>query len=121
MHPIEDNLLVEARVRPNDIAFIHKNQKAVVKVSAYDFYQYGGLNGTVEQVSADSFFDQNTRETYFTVLIRTAEASLKMGERTFAIMPGMVCDADIITGEKTILQYLLKPIRRARWEAMRER
>lgn len=119
--PLEDNLLIEARVRPSDIAFIHRDQRAVIKVSAYDFYQYGGINGTVEQVSADSFFDPNTKETFFTVFIRTGETSLKAGDRSFAIMPGMVCDADIITGQKTILQYILKPIRRARWEAMRER
>lgn len=119
--PLEDKLLVEARIRPSDIAFIRAGQKAVVKVTAYDFFVYGGLNGVVERVSADSIYDPNLKESFYTVTVRTGESKLQSKGKTLTILPGMICDVDIITGQKTILQYILKPIRRARWEALRER
>jgi len=119
--PSDGKLLIEARVKPSDIAFIAAGQKALIKISAYDFYQYGGLNGVVEQVSADSIYDSNSKETFYVVLVRSDETSLKMGKGTHAIIPGMTADVDIVTGEKTILTYLLKPINRARHEALTER
>jgi adhesin transport system membrane fusion protein len=119
--PVEDKLLVEAKVRPQDIAFITPGQRALVKVTAYDFFQYGGLNGVVEQISADSLYDPNQKEAFYSVIVRTEESHLTARGKTFPIIPGMVCDVDIITGEKSVLTYLLKPIHRARQEALRER
>jgi adhesin transport system membrane fusion protein len=119
--PVADELLVEARVKPADIAFLTPGQKALVKITAYDFTQYGGLTGVVEQVSADSLFDPNQKEAFYTVIVRTQEASLSRHGKVFPIIPGMICDVDIITGSKSILTYLLKPVNRARQEALRER
>ncbi|WP_454658353.1 HlyD family type I secretion periplasmic adaptor subunit [Bosea beijingensis] len=119
--PSDGKLLIEARVKPSDIAFIAAGQKALIKISAYDFYQYGGLNGMVEQVSADSIYDANSKETFYIVLVRSDETTLRMGKAAHSIIPGMTADVDIITGDKTILTYLLKPINRARHEALTER
>ncbi|GLV25697.1 HlyD family type I secretion periplasmic adaptor subunit [Sphingobium sp. TomTYG45] len=119
--PIGDKLLVEARVKPNDIAFIKTGDRAVVKVTAYDFSIYGGLSGTVQQVSADSVYDEATREAYFTVVVETDRAWLGTGAHKLPITPGMVCDVEILTGRKSVLAYLLKPIMKARAEALRER
>jgi adhesin transport system membrane fusion protein len=119
--PVDDKLLVEARVRPSDIAFIRPGQAATVKVTAYDFSIYGGVDGIVDQVSPDSVLDPETRETFYTVLVRTDIAELERDGQTFPILPGMVTQVDILTGKKTILQYLLKPVNKAREEALRER
>jgi adhesin transport system membrane fusion protein len=119
--PSDGKLLIEARVKPSDIAFIAAGQKALIKISAYDFYQYGGLNGIVEQVSADSIYDANSKETIYVVLVRSDETKLKFGRSNHSVIPGMTADVDIITGEKTVLTYLLKPINRARHEALTER
>lgn len=119
--PIGEKLLVEARVKPNDIAFIKNGDRAVVKVTAYDFSIYGGLTGTVQQVSADSVYDEATREAYFTVVVETDTAYLGSGAHKLPITPGMVCDVEIMTGRKSVLAYLLKPILKARSEALRER
>lgn len=119
--PVGEKLLVEARVKPNDIAFIKTGDRAVVKVTAYDFSIYGGLSGTVQQVSADSVYDEATREAYFTVVVETDRAWLGSGAHKLPITPGMVCDVEILTGRKSVLAYLLKPIMKARSEALRER
>lgn len=119
--PVEDALLVEARIRPSDIAFVHPGQTALVKVTAYDFSVYGGVEGTTQNVSADTLVDPNTKEPYYTVLVKTKETFLKSKRGIHAIIPGMVCNVDIITGKKTVMQYLLKPINKARELAMRER
>lgn len=119
--PIADKLLVEGRVRPQDIAFIRPGQEATVKITAYDFSIYGGLDGIVDTVSADSVYDQETRETFYIVLVRTEEAELTKDEQTLPVMPGMVAEVDILTGKKTILQYILKPFNQARHEALTER
>lgn len=119
--PVGEKLLVEARVKPNDIAFIKTGDRAVVKVTAYDFSIYGGLTGTVQQVSADSVYDEATREAYFTVVVETDRAWLGSGAHRLPITPGMVCDVEILTGRKSVLAYLLKPIMKARSEALRER
>ncbi len=119
--PVEDQLLVEAKVRPQDIAFIHPGQRATVKVTAYDFSIYGGLDGRVEQVSASSIYDDMTRETFYTVLVKTEKSSLRHNGVENPILPGMVTSVDILTGEKSVLNYLLKPINKARAEALRER
>ncbi len=119
--PVGDKLLVEARVSPKDIAFIKVNDRANVKVTAYDFAVYGGLNGRVVQISADSIYDEASKEAYFSVVVETDRAYLKSGKRQLPIGPGMICDVEIITGKKSVLSYLLKPIVRARADALTER
>ncbi len=119
--PLGDRLLVETRVRPSDIAFIRVDDRALVKVSAYDFATYGGIEGRVVQVAADSTYDEQTREAYFTVIVETDRSYLQSGNRRLPITPGMMCDVEIITGRKSILDYLLRPVWRASNEALRER
>jgi adhesin transport system membrane fusion protein len=119
--PMGDKLLVETRVTPKDIAFIKVGDKALVKVTAYDFSSYGGLDGRVVQVSADSIYDEATREAYFNVIVETTRAYLSAGGRRLPITPGMMTDTQIITGQKSVLSYLLKPVMRARSDALRER
>ena len=119
--PLDDALLVEARIRPADIAFVHPNQRAVVKLTAYDFSIYGGLEGNVELISADSVYDEQLRESFYLVTIKTLENRLKAGKEELPIIPGMVASVDILTGKKSVLDYLLKPINKARQEALRER
>ncbi|WP_319520600.1 HlyD family type I secretion periplasmic adaptor subunit [uncultured Martelella sp.] len=120
--PLNDQLLIEARVSPRDIAFIHPGQPALVKITAYDYSVYGGLEGSVENISPDTIRDEiNPENLYYRVYIRTASDVLvnKAGKR-FPISPGMVASVDIKTGEKTIWDYLIKPLNRGR-EALRER
>ena len=119
--PMADTLLVEARLKPSDVAFVLPGQPAEIKFTAYDFSIFGGLQGEVQSVGADSIIDPNTRETYYVVLIKTPESVLHYRDEALPILPGMVTMVEILTGKKTILQYLLKPINKARDEAMRER
>ena len=119
--PTSDTLLVEARISPNDIAFIRVGQPALVKITAFDFSIYGGLQGEVSNVSADSMFDEKSNETYYLAQVKTDKSEIVRNGKSHAIIPGMVASVDIMTGRKTILQYLLKPINKARTEAMRER
>lgn len=120
--PLESQLLIEARMSPRDIAFIRPGLPATVKITAYDPSIYGTLEGTVDRISPDTLQDEVHRDqVYYRVYVRTAKSSLvtKSGRR-HAIMPGMVATVEIRTGQKTVLQYLMKPINKAR-EAMRER
>jgi adhesin transport system membrane fusion protein len=119
--PMGDKLLVESRVKPNDIAFIKVGDRALVKVSAYDFSTYGGLDGRVVQVSADSIYDEQEKQAYFTVIVETDKSYLTASGNRLPITPGMMTDAQIITGRKSILSYLLKPLSKARSEALHER
>lgn len=119
--PVEDTLLIEAQVRPDDIAFIHPGQHAMVKISAYDFSVYGGLHGTVEHVSADSIVDDKKGLSYYKVLVRTKVASIEHLGKAYPIIPGMTATVDVLTGRKSVLDYLLKPVLKAREKAMRER
>jgi adhesin transport system membrane fusion protein len=119
--PLGDKLLVETRVKPSDIAFIRVGDRALVKVTAYDFSTYGGLDGRVVQVSADSIYDENEKQAYFTVIVETHKAYLTARGVRLPITPGMMTDTQIITGRKSILTYLLKPVLKARSEALRER
>ncbi|WP_371233272.1 HlyD family type I secretion periplasmic adaptor subunit [Pseudomonas sp. QE6] len=124
--PLEDRLLVEAKIRPADVAFLRPGLPATVKISAYDFAIYGGLTGKVELISPDTIKDDEMARqgrpdtSFYRVLIRTDEAELSKGDKRFPIIPGMTATAEIRTGEKTILDYLLKPALKAR-EAFRER
>ena len=119
--PLDDTLLVEARIRPSDVAFLSPGLPAMVKITAYDFSIYGGLEGTVERISADTLADAEDGETYYEIIIRTDQNYLGSAEEPLAIIPGMVASVDILTGEKSILDYLLKPLTKAREEALRER
>ena len=119
--PMGEKLLVETRVKPSDIAFIKVGDKALVKVTAYDFSTYGGLDGRVVQVSADSVYDDKEKEAYFTVIVETGRSYLMSQGRMLPITPGMMTDTQIITGRKSVLSYLLKPMLKARSEALRER
>ncbi len=119
--PTSEKLLVEARISPKDIAFVRAGQRALVKITAYDFSIYGGLEGEVVNVSPDSILDTKTGEPYFEVRVKTGVAVLKNEDKAFEITPGMVCAVDIMTGRKSILSYLMKPINKAREEALRER
>ena len=119
--PLGDKLLVETRVKPSDIAFIKVGDRALVKVTAYDFSTYGGLDGRVVQVSADSIYDEAEKQAYFTVIVETGRSFLTASGHRLPITPGMMTDTQVITGRKSILTYLLKPVLKARSEAMRER
>jgi len=117
--PSDDTLLLEVRIQPRDIAFLHPEQKAEIKFTAYDFAIYGGLQGEVEQIGADTITDERGNA-YYIVRVRTARASLDDAE-LLRIIPGMVADVNILTGKRTLLQYLLKPILRAKANALTER
>lgn len=124
--PLDDTLLVEGRIKPQDIAFIRPEQDAVVKISAYDSSVYGSLKGKVERISADTIIDEkgdrNERgETYYRVMVRTEKNHLGTSETPLPVIPGMVATVEVLTGQKTVLEYLLKPVRTLRDEALRER
>ena len=115
--PLEGRLLLEAKVAPRDIAFLKPGQRAIVKFTAYDFSVYGGLNASLEHIGADSVTDDRGN-VFYTVRVATDQATLA---GNLPIIPGMVAEVDIITGKKTILSYLLKPVLRAKAAAMTER
>ncbi|CTQ46805.1 HlyD family type I secretion periplasmic adaptor subunit [Roseibium aggregatum] len=118
--PLEDTLLIEARIRPQDVAFLHPDQRAQVKITAYDFSVYGGLDGKLERISADTTEDEEGNR-FFRVMIRTDKNYLGSDTNPLPIIPGMVASVDILTGKKTVLDYILKPIKKVRDEALRER
>ncbi|MFA2535715.1 HlyD family type I secretion periplasmic adaptor subunit [Pseudomonas chlororaphis] len=124
--PLEDQLLVEAQIRPSDVAFLRPGLKATVKITAYDYAIYGGLSGQIETISPDTLKDDQKAAAgrpdaiYYRVMILTDKSSLEAGGKALPIIPGMVANVEIKTGEKTILDYLLKPVFKAR-EAFRER
>ena len=123
--PLDDSLLVESRIRPQDIAFIRPNQDAVVKLSAYDSSVYGSLKGKVERISADTIVDEKAekserQETFYRVMVRTDKNHLGTAAKPLPIIPGMVTTVEILTGEKSVLDYLLKPARTLRDDALRE-
>ena len=118
--PIEDNLRVEAQVRPADIAFLRPGQDATVKFTAYDSSIYGGLPGKVERISADTIVNKEG-DAFYKVTIRTDKNYLIRNGQKLPIIPGMVATVDIITGQKSVLAYLMKPIIKAKENALRER
>jgi adhesin transport system membrane fusion protein len=115
--PLEDTILLEAKVSPRDIAFLHPGQKANVKFTAYDFAIYGGLEARVENISADSVMDDKGN-TFYIVRVRTIHSSIG---KNLPIIPGMIAEVDILTGKKAVLSYLLKPVLRAKQYALTER
>ena len=115
--PLDDSLVLDARVQPRDIAFIHPGQKANVKFTAYDFSIYGGLDADVENISPDTVIDEKGNA-YYVVRVRTHLASFN---EKLPIIPGMTAEVDILTGQKTVLSYLLKPVLKVKSYALRER
>ncbi len=115
--PLDDSLVLDARVQPRDIAFIHPGQKANVKFTAYDFSIYGGLEADVENISPDTVIDEKGNA-YYVVRVRTHLSSFN---EKLPIIPGMVAEVDILTGKKTVLSYLLKPVLKVKSYALRER
>lgn len=124
--PLEDQLLVEGKIRPSDVAFLRPGLPATVKITAYDYGIYGGLTGKVEHISPDTLKDEERGatgkpdSTYYRVMVLTDKSALEAGGKQLPIIPGMVASVEIRTGEKTVLEYLLKPVLKAR-EAFRER
>ena len=120
--PLDEQLLIEAKISPRDVAFIHPGQKSLVKITAYDYSIYGGLPGEVAVISPDTVQDEVRRDVYYyRVYIRTFSNHLEnKHKQQFPIFPGMVATVDIRTGKKSVLDYLLKPFNKAQ-EALRER
>ncbi|TCU19222.1 HlyD family type I secretion periplasmic adaptor subunit [Rhizobium sullae] len=119
--PTADTLLIEAKISPRDVAFVRRGQPAIVKITAYDFSIFGGLEGVVENISADSLIEKEKGETYYLVQVKTDTSELERDGKLYPIIPGMVAAVEIMTGNKTVLSYLLKPINKARSEALTER
>ena len=129
--PSDDTLLIEANIGPADIAFIRPGEKVNVKFTAYDFSRYGGLDGKVERIGVDTVTDESSRQarqgqpaaSYYPITVRTEKNSLGKDHNgnELPIIPGMVVEVDILTGKKTVLEYLLMPLNRARERALRER
>lgn len=118
--PQDDQLIVEAKIKPSDRAFIYPGQKAMVKITAYDFSIYGGLKGEVVNISADTIEDEKGNS-FYRVRLRTEENELKRKGQILPIIPGMVASVDILTGHKTVMQYILKPLIKTLTNAMGER
>lgn len=118
--PLEETLLVETRLRPSDIAFVQPEQRAVVKISAYDYSIYGGLEGKIEYVSADSIQPQQG-DPYYVAHVRTGANTIAFQGRELKVIPGMTANVDVLTGSRSVLTYLLKPVNRVRERALRER
>jgi membrane fusion protein, adhesin transport system len=124
--PLDDTLLVEGRLRPQDIAFIRPGQDAVVKLTAYDSSIFGSLKGKVERISADTIIDDKSKmgdkpESFYRVIVRTDKNYLGTQEHPLPIIPGMVATVEVLTGKKSVLDYLVKPARMLTDEALRER
>ena len=116
--PLDEGLLLETKINPRDIAFLHPGQKAVVRYTAYDYTVYGGMEGVVETIGADTITDDKGNAFYI-VKVRTKGS--RLGEQKLPIIPGMVAQVDVMTGKKSILSYLFKPVLRAKASALTER
>ncbi len=116
--PMDDSLLLEVRIDPRDIGFLRPGQEAEVKLTAYDFTVYGGLEGEVEQISADSIVDEQGNS-YYVAKVRTDNAFVR--DDSLPIIPGMMAEVHILTGKRTVMQFLLKPVLRAKSNAFTER
>jgi adhesin transport system membrane fusion protein len=118
--PSEDTLLIEAQIRPADIAFLHPGQNAMIKFTAYDFSIFGGLRASLEHISADTITNERG-EAFFLIRLRTERNYLGTKANSLPIISGMTVNVDILTGKKTLLDYLLKPIKKVQEQALRER
>ncbi len=119
--PVGDELVIEARLSPVDRGYVQAGQKAVVKISTYDFVRYGALDGVVERIGADTNTDTATGQPYYVVIVRTAKTFLGETAGELPITPGMQATVDIHTGSRSVLSYLVKPVLKLRHEAFRER
>ena len=121
--PLSDALVVEAKIDPKDIAFINPSHKAIIKITAYDFSIYGGLDGKIIEISADSIVDKESKDgkSYYRVLVKTDKNFLERNGRKLPIIPGMVASVDIVTGQKSILDFILKPILKVKQDSLHER
>lgn len=118
--PVDDQLVVEARIKPSDVAFLHPGQDATVKITAYDFSIYGGLKGKLTGISADTITDEKG-ESFYQIRITTDQNTIVRNGENLPIIPGMVASVDILTGEKTVMEYLMKPLVKSLSQAMNER
>ena len=118
--PLQDKLLIETKIKPSDIAYLYPGQKAIVKFTAYDFAIYGGLSGKLTYISSDTIVDEEGN-TFYLVRIKTDKNSLVKDGKKYEILVGMVANVDIITGKKTVMDFILKPILKAKQGALRER
>ncbi len=121
--PSSEALVVEAKIDPKDIAFINPSQKAIIKITAYDFSIYGALEGEIIEISADTIVDKESKDgkSYYRVLVKTDKNFLEKNEKEYPIIPGMIATVDIVTGKKTILDFILKPILKVKQDSMHER
>lgn len=121
--PLSDALVVEAKIDPKDIAFINPSQKAIIKITAYDFSIYGGLEGEIIEISADTIIDKESKDgkSFYRVLVKTDKNYLERRGRKLPIIPGMIASVDIVTGKKTILDFILKPILKVKQDSLHER
>ncbi|MEO0414727.1 MAG: HlyD family type I secretion periplasmic adaptor subunit, partial [Verrucomicrobiota bacterium] len=119
--PEDDTLIVEAKIRPSDIAFLRPQQEAVLKFTAYDFSIYGGLKGKVEHISADTIQDEVDQEHYYMIKVRNESGKLTKDGKELPIIPGMIVEVDVLTGRRTVLQYISKPFHRMRYNSLTER
>jgi membrane fusion protein, adhesin transport system len=121
--PLSDALVVEAKIDPKDIAFINPSQKAIIKITAYDFSIYGGLDAKIVEISADTIVDKESKDgkSYYRVLVKTDKNYLERKGKKLPIIPGMIATVDIVTGKKTILDFLLKPILKVKQDSLHER
>jgi adhesin transport system membrane fusion protein len=119
--PTGENLLIQTKIKPADIAFIHYDQKAQVKFTAYDYAIYGGLEGRVVKISPDTEMDDVKKESFYNINVQTQNNHLKKGKQKLPIIPGMVVHVDILTGKKTVFDYIMKPILRAKQYTFTER
>lgn len=122
--PVGQRVLIEARIKPADIGFVKKGLPVTVKLSAYDYYVYGGLEGVIDYISPDALGEEtkatSTDSTYYRALIRADVSTLRQGGKPLPVMPGMTGSVEIRTGERTVMQYLVLPLIKAQ-EAFRER
>ena len=118
--PLDDQLVVEANIRPADIAFLHPGQRATVKITAYDFSIYGGLKGELIGISADTITNEKG-ESFYQIRVVTDENTIKRNGENLPIIPGMVASVDILTGEKTVMEYIMKPLIKTLSQSMNER
>jgi adhesin transport system membrane fusion protein len=129
--PVHDEMIVEGYIKPSEIAFVKKNQPVMVKLSAYDFNKYGGMTGVLEHISADTFKDDtkppkpgatgmDLQDRYYKVLIKLTDQNLERNGKRIEPTPGMTADIEIRTGEKTVLEYVFRPLMSVS-QALRER
>ena len=117
--PLDDTLIVEANIKPSDIAFLHVGQKVRINITAYDFTKYGALDGELTTISADAVQVSNTESAYV-IQVRTYTSTIRYNDEDLEIIPGMVAEVGILTGKQTVMDYILTPILKVKDRAFRE-